>query len=105
MAKVPTITRADLAEAVYREVGFSRKASGEMVDQMLEEISNVILQTGGLKLSGFGNFTVRHKRPRVGRNPKTGQEVPITSRKVMVFRASHILKARVNGETPVEGKE
>ena len=95
MHKPKAITRADLAEAVYHEVGLSRKASAELVEQVLEEICQTLEKGETVKLSGFGNFAVRQKSERIGRNPKTGVEVPILPRKVVVFRASHILKDAV----------
>ncbi len=93
-----TLTRADLADAVYREVGLSRKTSQDLVEQLLEDMILRLIQGEEVKLSSFGNFNVRSKRQRVGRNPKTGVEVPITPRRVMVFRASHVLKDRINGQ-------
>lgn len=93
-----TLTRADLADAVYREVGLSRKTSQDLVEQLLEDMIQRLIQGEEVKLSSFGNFNVRAKRQRVGRNPKTGVEVPITPRRVMVFRASHVLKDRINGQ-------
>jgi len=93
-----TITRADLSEAVYATVGLSRSESGDLVEAVLDEMSEAILREGGLKVSSFGSFAVRSKKERVGRNPKTGVEVPITPRKVLVFRASHILKKSMNNE-------
>ncbi len=98
MATEKTLTRMDLAEAVYHEVGLSRKAATDMVDEVLEEISKVLERGETVKISTFGNFSVRSKRARVGRNPKTGVEVPITPRKVLVFRASHILKDRMQSK-------
>ncbi len=92
-----TLTRGDLAEAVYRELGLSRKGSAQLVEQMIEEICASVERGETVKLSGFGNFSVRSKNARVGRNPKTGQEVPISPRKVLVFHASNILKSRLNG--------
>jgi integration host factor subunit alpha len=94
--KSRAVTRADLAEAVYHEVGLTRKASSELVEELLEDICHVLEQGETVKISGFGNFAVRQKRKRIGRNPKTGEEVPIAPRKVLVFRASHILKDKVN---------
>jgi integration host factor subunit alpha len=93
-----TLTRADLADAVYREVGLSRKTSQDLVEQLLEDMIQRLIQGEEVKLSSFGNFNVRAKRQRIGRNPKTGVEVPITPRRVMVFRASHVLKDRINGQ-------
>jgi len=92
-----TITRADLAEAVYSRVGLSRKESAALVEMVLGEMTEVILQGETVKLSSFGSFVVRSKGERIGRNPKTGVEVPITPRRVMVFKPSNILKARING--------
>jgi integration host factor subunit alpha len=91
-----TVTRMDLAEAVYHEVGLTRKAAQDLVDQVIEELCKVLEKGETLKLSTFGNFSVRSKRQRIGRNPKTGVEVPIAPRKVLSFRASHILKDRMN---------
>src|SRR3954452_3266269 len=91
-----TVTRAQLAEAVYQEVGLSRSESADLVDAILDEISGSLLQDGSVKISSFGTFAVRQKGHRVGRNPKTGQEVPIQPRRVLVFRASQVLKERIN---------
>jgi integration host factor subunit alpha len=92
-----TITRADLAEAVYQKVGLSRAESAELVEIVLREMSDTIARGENVKLSSFGSFLVRAKSERVGRNPKTGVEVPITPRRVMVFRPSNVLKTRING--------
>jgi len=92
-----TITRAHLAEAVYQEVGLSRNESAELVETVLNEMSNALTRGETVKISSFGSFFVRLKGQRIGRNPKTGQEVPIKPRRVLVFRASHVLKNRVNG--------
>ena len=91
-----TVTRADLAEAVYEEVGLSRNESSELVESVLSEISKALIEGENVKISSFGSFTIREKGERIGRNPKTGVEVPILPRKVLVFRASHVLKDRVN---------
>ena len=91
-----TITRADLAEAVYEEVGLSRNESSDLVESVLDEMSQALIDGDNVKISSFGSFTIREKGERIGRNPKTGVEVPISPRKVLVFRASHVLKARVN---------
>ncbi len=91
-----TVTRAQLGEAVYQEVGLSRNESGELVEAVLQEISDALIRGEPVKISSFGSFTVRQKGQRVGRNPKTGDEVPILPRKVLVFRASHVLKSRVD---------
>ena len=90
-----TLTRADLAEAVYQQVGLSRSESSNLVETVLEEICQAAIRGETIKLSSFGTFSVRSKNERVGRNPKTGEEVPITPRRVMVFRPSNILKERV----------
>ncbi|MDF1585396.1 integration host factor subunit alpha [Marinimicrococcus flavescens] len=93
-----TVTRARLAEAVYQEVGLSRTESSALVDAILDEISHSLLADGTVKISSFGTFAVREKGERVGRNPKTGEEVPILPRRVLVFRASQVLKDRINGD-------
>ncbi len=91
-----TVTRAALTEAVYREVGLSRNESAQLVELVLEEISGTLSRGKSVKLSSFGKFSVREKAQRIGRNPKTGEEVRILPRRVLVFRASHILKDRIN---------
>ena len=91
-----TVTRADLSEAVYQEVGLSRNESAELVESVLNEISDALVRGEMVKLSSFGSFSVRQKGQRVGRNPKTGEEVPILPRRVLVFRASHVLKNQIN---------
>jgi integration host factor subunit alpha len=91
-----TVTRADLSEAVYQEVGLSRNESSELVESVLDEISAALVRGEMVKVSSFGSFSVRDKAERVGRNPKTGEEVPILPRRVLVFRASHVLKNRIN---------
>ncbi len=91
-----TVTRADLSEAVYQEVGLSRNESSELVEDVLDEISVALVAGETVKISSFGSFAVRQKGERVGRNPKTGEEVPILPRRVLVFRASHVLKNRIN---------
>ena len=99
-----TITRADLCEAVYQKVGLSRTESASLVETVLEEICDAVARGENVKLSSFGSFIVRDKGERIGRNPKTGVEVPIEPRRVMVFKPSNVMKARVNGQT-VEGTE
>lgn len=91
-----TVTRAQLAEAVYQEVGLSRNELADLVDTVLNEISDALTRGESVKVSSFGSFLVRMKGERIGRNPKTGEEVPIKPRRVLVFRASHVLKERVN---------
>ncbi len=94
-----TLTRVDLAEAVYQHVGLSRKESAALVQAVLTELSDRLVEGEPVKLSSFGSFVVRAKGERIGRNPKTGVEVPITERRVMVFKPSNVLKARINGQT------
>ena len=91
-----TVTRADLCEAVYQKVGLSRTESAELVELVLGEICSSIVRGESVKLSSFGSFVVRKKGERVGRNPKTGEEVPISPRRVMVFKPSNVLKQRIN---------
>ena len=91
-----TVTRAQLTEAVYQEVGLSRNEFAELVESVIAEISDALERGEMVKISSFGSFAVRHKGQRVGRNPKTGQEVPISPRRVLVFRASHALKHQIN---------
>jgi integration host factor subunit alpha len=91
-----TITRADLCEAVYQKVGLSRTESAALVELVLKEITDCLERGETVKLSSFGSFVVRKKGQRVGRNPKTGKEVPISPRRVMVFKPSAVLKQRIN---------
>ena len=91
-----TITRAQLGEAVYQEVGLSRNESAELLEAVLSQVSEALAQGETVKISSFGTFSVRQKGQRIGRNPKTGEEVPILPRKVLVFRPSQVLKNRVN---------
>jgi len=91
-----TVTRAQLAEAVYQEVGLSRNESAELVESVIAEIAGALERGEMVKISSFGSFAVRQKGERIGRNPKTGQEVPISPRRVLVFRASHALKHQIN---------
>ena len=91
-----TLTRSDLSEAVYQEVGLSRNESSGLVERVLDEVVEALLRDEQVKLSSFGTFLVRSKGGRVGRNPKTGQEVPIAPRKVLLFRPSHVLKGQIN---------
>ncbi len=91
-----TVTRADLSEAVYQEVGLSRNDSAALVETILNEMVDTLTRGETVKISSFGSFSVRQKGQRIGRNPKTGEEVPILPRKVLVFRASHVLKNKIN---------
>ncbi len=90
-----TLTRMDLSEAVFREVGLSRNESADLVESVLKHMSDALVQGQQVKISSFGTFSVREKSARVGRNPKTGQEVPIHPRRVLTFRPSHLMKDRV----------
>src|SRR5215218_2383448 len=99
-----TVTRVDLCEAVYQKVGLSRTESSAFVELVLKEITDCLEKGETVKLSSFGSFMVRKKGQRIGRNPKTGTEVPISPRRVMVFKPSAILKQRSNGQTPVNSQ-
>ena len=92
-----TVTRADLSEAVYQKLGLSRTESSALVEAVLAEICGGLVRGEAVKLSSFGSFLVRSKGQRIGRNPKTGVEVPIEPRRVLVFKPSNVLKARING--------
>ena len=98
MRSMSTLTRADLAEAINRKLGLSRSESLTMVESILNHMSEALAAGENVKISGFGTFLLRDKAERIGRNPKTGVEVPITPRRVMTFRASQSLKDRVAGE-------
>ncbi len=98
-----TVTRAHLTEAVYQEVGLSRNESSKLVESVLEEVSSALAAGESVKISSFGSFGVRMKGERIGRNPKTGEEVAITPRWVVIFRPSHVLKNHIDvslGGTP-----
>ena len=95
MRSISTLTRADLAETINRKMGFSRSESLALVESILTHMCNAMAHGENVKISGFGTFLLRDKKERVGRNPKTGVEVPITPRRVMTFRASQILKDRI----------
>lgn len=92
-----TLTRADLSEAVHRQIGLSRSKSADLVKSVLDLVSDTLVEGKTVKLSSFGTFMVRQKNGRVGRNPKTGEEVPITPRRVLVFRPSQVMKNVING--------
>lgn len=92
-----TVTKADLVRAIFLKLGLSRRESTDLVEMVFDEISQSLTRQENVKLSSFGTFEVRHKSQRIGRNPKTGIEVPIRPRRVMVFKPSNVLKARVNG--------
>jgi integration host factor subunit alpha len=99
-----TVTRADLCEAVYQRVGLSRSESASLVELVLQEITDCLQRGETVKLSSFGSFVVRKKGQRIGRNPKTGKEVPISPRRVMVFKPSAILKQRINSNSGSESE-
>lgn len=90
-----TLTRMDLSEAVFREVGLSRNESAQLVETVLAHLSDALVAGDSVKISSFGTFNVRDKGERMGRNPKTGEEVPIQARRVLTFRPSHLMKERV----------
>jgi integration host factor subunit alpha len=96
------VTRVKLYDAVYRKVGLSRSESSDLVELVLKEISDGVARGETVKLSSFGTFTVRQRGKRVGRNPKTGIDVPISPRRVVVFKASAIMKQHINGDRPVQ---
>lgn len=91
-----TVTRAQLSESVYQEVGLSRNESAELLEMVLDEISQALAKGETVKISSFGSFSVRQKGQRIGRNPKTGEEVPILPRRVLVFRPSQLLRGQIN---------
>ena len=95
MTTVGTLTRADLAEALHREVGLSRADSAKIVEQILHDMCAALSEGENVKISGFGTFVLRDKGERVGRNPKTGVEVPIAPRRVLTFRASQLMRERI----------
>ncbi len=95
MASAGTLTRADLAETISRKMGFSRAESLDFVESILRHMCSAMTNGENVKVSGFGSFVLRDKKERIGRNPKTGVEVPITPRRVMTFRSSQILKDRI----------
>ena len=100
-----TTTRSTLSEAVFKNVGLSRNESSALVDTVFNEILKSLIEGDDVKISSFGTFIVRNKKERIGRNPKTGEEVPITARSVVTFRASNVLKSRVNSKNKVQKSE
>lgn len=93
-----TLTRADLSEAVHRQIGLSRTESADLVKSIISAVADALVTGERVKLSSFGTFLIRQKGGRMGRNPKTGEEVPITPRRVLVFRPSQVMKSRINGK-------
>jgi len=98
MRAMDTLTRAEIADAINHRLGISRSESLAMVESILSRMSDALARGENVKISGFGTFLLRDKTQRIGRNPKTGVEVPITPRRVMTFRASQLLKARIAGK-------
>ncbi|MFH1874902.1 MAG: integration host factor subunit alpha [Pseudomonadota bacterium] len=92
------MTKADIIEQIYEKVGFSKKESAEIVELVFNTMKDTLARGEKIKISGFGNFVVREKRPRVGRNPQTGEEIEISARKVMTFKPSQVLKSALNNE-------
>ena len=99
--ETPTLTKAELAELLFERLGLNKRESKDMVEAFFEIIHDTLVQGGDIKLSGFGNFNIRRKAPRPGRNPRTGESIPIKARNVVTFHASHKLKAIVQGDTPL----
>src|SRR3984885_3219332 len=96
------MTKADIVEALYEKVGFSKKEAADLVELVFDTIKGTLSQGQKIKISGFGNFVVREKRSRVGRNPQTGESIEISARRVLTFRPSQVLRAEVNAS--LEGK-
>ncbi len=99
----PTLTKAELAELLFDRLGLNKRESKDMVEAFFEIVHGTLVDGQDVKLSGFGNFNIRRKAPRPGRNPRTGESIPIKARQVVTFHASHKLKAIVQGESPAEG--
>jgi integration host factor subunit alpha len=93
-----TVTKADIIEKVYEKIGFSKKEASELVEMVFGTLKNVLIDGEKVKISGFGNFVVRGKKERIGRNPQTGEQIKISARRVLTFRPSQVLKAMLNGE-------
>src|SRR5881409_2384918 len=100
-----TMTKADIVERIYEKVGFSKKEETEVVESIFELVKRRLERGEKVKISGFGNFIVNEKRPRKGRNPQTGEEIVISGRRVLTFKASQVLKKVMNGETPPTAAE
>lgn len=96
MTEQKTLTRAELSEAVHREIGLSRAESAQLVECVLDKVSEALVKGNNVKISSFGSFVLRQKGQRIGRNPKTGEEVPIEPRRVLTFRPSQLLRDRIN---------
>ena len=102
--ETPTLTKAELAELLFERLGLNKRESKDMVEAFFEIIHGSLVRGQDVKLSGFGNFNIRRKAPRPGRNPRTGESIPIKARNVVTFHASHKLKGIVQGEIPVDGE-
>ena len=102
--QTPTLTKAELAELLFERLGLNKRESKDMVEAFFELVHATLVQGNDVKLSGFGNFNIRRKAPRPGRNPRTGEAIPIKARHVVTFHASHKLKSIVQGDTPAEGE-
>ena len=98
--ETPTLTKAELAELLFDRLGLNKRESKDMVEAFFDLVQRTLVEGDDVKLSGFGNFNIRHKAPRPGRNPRTGESIPIKARQVVTFHASHKLKAIVQGDTP-----
>ena len=102
--ETPTLTKAELAELLFDRLGLNKRESKDMVEAFFDIVHGTLVSGQDVKLSGFGNFNIRRKAPRPGRNPRTGESIPIKARNVVTFHASHKLKALVQGDTPLEGE-
>jgi integration host factor subunit alpha len=100
--ETPTLTKAELAEMLFDRLGLNKRESKDMVEAFFEIVHGTLVKGDDVKLSGFGNFNIRRKAPRPGRNPRTGESIPIKARNVVTFHASHKLKSIVQGDTPTE---
>lgn len=100
-----TVTKADIVEKVYDKIGFSKKEASELVEMVFGQLKDVLRNGDKVKISGFGNFLVREKKQRIGRNPQTGDQITISARRVLTFRPSQVLKAMLNGEDVTNVKE
>jgi len=98
--ETPTLTKAELAELLFDKLGLNKRESKDMVEAFFEILHASLVKGQDVKLSGFGNFNIRRKAPRPGRNPRTGESIPIKARNVVTFHASHKLKGQVQGDVP-----
>src|SRR5512139_2773078 len=98
--ETPTLTKAELADLLFERLGLNKRESKDMVEGFFDIIHATLVQGEDVKLSGFGNFNIRRKAPRPGRNPRTGETIPIKARNVVTFHASHKLKGVVQGDIP-----